>query len=73
MKKFMAIFPFILLVIATYLTFSNSWIVPEINKWQAKIIGGNKFFPALTIFIIVLPPLLVLVFLKLWLQKKPGN
>ncbi len=70
MKKLIAILPFVLLALAAYLTFSNSWVVPGINRWQAKLMGDNKYFPALTIFILVLPPLLVLAVVKWWLQKK---
>ena len=73
MKKFIALLPFVLLALATYLTFSNSWIVPAINRWQAGLMGHNKYFPALTIFILVLPPLLVLLVVKWWLQKKKAN
>ncbi len=73
MKKFLAVSPLILLCLATYLTFSNSWIVPGINRWQAGLMGDNKYFPALSIFILILPPLLVLLVIKWWLQKKTGN
>ncbi|GEM_PF-5021310 len=73
MKKFLAISPIILLAVATYLTFSNSWIVPDINRWQAGIIGENKYYPAFTICILVLPPLLVLLVIKWWSEKKPGH
>jgi len=73
MSRFIAISPIILLAFATYLTFSNSWVVPDINRWQAGLMGDNKYFPALTIFILVLPPLLVLLVLKWWMQKKHGN
>lgn len=44
MNKFIAASPFILPGFAAYLTFSNSWIVPGINKWQAKVMGNNKIF-----------------------------
>jgi hypothetical protein len=65
MKKFFAILPFIIIAASTYFTLTGSWITPGINRWQAKIMGDNKFYPALTIFILALPPLLLLLAIKL--------
>lgn len=55
---------------AAFLARSDYWIVPEINHWQARMLGANKYFPALTVFILALPPLLMLAIAKLWLQKR---
>lgn len=68
-KKIFAILPFAVLAAACYITLSGSWITPSINKWQAGMMGDNKYFPVLTIFILSLPPLLLLLLLK-WLMKK---
>lgn len=69
MKKLITVLALLILVAATYCTLSESWIAPRINAWQAKIMGDNDFFPALTIFIMALPPLLVLAAIKLLLQR----
>jgi hypothetical protein len=63
----------LILTAATYCTFSNTWPAPEVNQWQAKMMGDTKYFPALTIFIMALPPLFVLLIIKkmvLRLSKK---
>jgi hypothetical protein len=70
MKKILPFLPFIILGISTWLTLTNSWIVPSINEWQAGMMGDKKYFPALTIFILALPPLLVLLLVKKWMDKK---
>lgn len=70
MKNIIKVAPFLVLAVCTWLTFTNSWIVPDINHWQAKLFGDNKFYPALTIFIISLPPLLLLALLKFFLLRK---
>lgn len=66
-KKFNTVFSSIafgLLIAATYLTFTQHHFAVTINIWQAKIMGDNKYFPVLTIFLLVLPPLLVLLLVK---------
>lgn len=70
MKKVIAILPLIILAVSTWLTLSNRWIVPSINEWQAGMMGDNKYFPVLTIFILTLPPLLVLLLIKKRMDKK---
>lgn len=68
-KKIFSVLPFAILAAACYITLSNSWIAPSINKWQAGMMGDNKYFPVLTIFILSLPPLLLL-FLAKWLTTR---
>ncbi len=70
MKKAIPVFAFAILAAATAVTLSNSWIVPGINLWQTKLVGDNSYFPALTIFILALPPLLLLLAIKWWVQKR---
>ncbi len=70
MKKVVPVLPFIIIGISTWLTLTGRWIVPSVNQWQADIMGDNKYFPALTIFILALPPLLILVGIKKWWQKR---
>lgn len=70
MKKVVPFLPFIIIGISTWLTLTGRWIVPSVNQWQADMMGDNKYFPALTIFILALPPLLILVGIKKWWQKR---
>lgn len=73
MKKVFGILPFLILGFSGYITFSNSWLAPDINRWQAGMMGDNKYFPALTMFILALPPLLVLAAVKWWLHRKSAK
>lgn len=68
MNKIFGTLSIVVIIAATAITFSNTWPSGEINLWQVKLTGDNKYFPALTIFIIALPPLLVLVIIKKLLQ-----
>ncbi len=65
MNKFFGIAAVAILITATILTFLNKWPAPLINQWQIKITSDDKYFPALTIFIMALPPLLVLFLIKM--------
>lgn len=65
MNKLFGSIAILVLTEATYCTFSNRWPAPELNQWQAKMMGDHSYFPALTIFIMALPPLFVLLIIKL--------
>lgn len=65
MNKIFGTIAILIFIAATYCTFSNTWPAAELNQWQAKMMGDNKYFPALTIFIMALPPLFVLLIIKL--------
>lgn len=60
----------VVLSIAVWITLSGQPIAQKINAWQANMMGDNKYFPTLTIFLLVLPPLLVLLPVKGYLLKK---
>jgi hypothetical protein len=60
----------VVLSIAVWITLSEQPIAQKINTWQANIMGDNKYFPTLTIFLLALPPLLVLLPVKAYLLKK---
>jgi hypothetical protein len=67
-KRLNAVFASIafgLIIAATYLTFTQHRFAVAINIWQAKMMGDNKYFPVLTILLLVLPALLVLLPTKL--------
>jgi len=60
---------FALLIAATYLTLTHHPFAVTLNKWQANMMGDNKYFPALTIFLLALPQLLFLLLLKMVLLQ----
>lgn len=68
MNKIFGALSIAVIIAATAITLSSTWPSGAINLWQVKLTGDNKYFPALTIFIIALPPLLVLVIIKKLLQ-----
>lgn len=70
MNKFFGIAAIAILSVATWLTLSHQPITEKINVWQAGMMGDNKFFPALTIFILALPPLLLLLGIKSIILKR---
>ena len=65
MNKVFGICAILILVAAAYCTFSNTWPAPDLNQWQAKMMGDNKYFPVLTIFLVAIPPLFMLLLIKL--------
>lgn len=64
MKRFLGLLSILVLIAATAVGFSNTWPSPVINAWQMKMMGAHTYFPALTILIIALPPLLLLLAIK---------
>ena len=55
-----------LLIAATYLTFSHHPIANVISRWQSNFVSEkNKYYPVLTICILALPPLLILLPIKI--------
>ena len=58
-----------LLIAVTYLTLTQHHFAITINLWQAKMMGDNKYFPVLTIFLLALPPLVLLLLIKLLVLK----
>jgi hypothetical protein len=70
MNKIFGTLAFAILLVATWLTVSHHPITDKINAWQADMMGDNKFFPALTIFILALPPLLLLLGVRFILLKR---
>lgn len=60
---------FLMLVIAVILTFSNTPIAKYINIWQAQINEG-KYYPTLTVLLLLVPFIVIMLPLKLILQKR---
>ncbi len=54
----------VFLIMGLFLAFANTGIAAQINKWQSQILGG-EFYPALTAFVLIIIPLLVLMIVKL--------
>ncbi len=73
MKKIFFGLAMAILVISAFLAKSNFWIVPSINNWQADLLGENKYFPVLTVFILALPVLLLLAVIKLLSDRLKKN
>ena len=59
-----------LLIAATYLTFSQHPIANSISKWQSGLVNNKKeYYPALTIYLLVIPPLLILLAVKIFILR----
>lgn len=70
MKTFSFILAMAILGTAAFMARSDWWIVPAINRWQAGLLGKNQYFPALTVFILAIPPLLLLALVNRFWKKK---
>jgi hypothetical protein len=70
MKKAFGGLTMAILVVATWLTFSHHPLTKPINTWQADIMGDNSYLPALTIFALAIPPLLLLLVIKRIIKPK---
>lgn len=68
--KILVYVTFILLILSAYLTFTSTWLAKDINKLQMQWMGEAKFYPILTMGILFIPPMLILLPLKLYLKKK---
>jgi hypothetical protein len=54
-----------ILIAATYLTLSHHKLANRISIWQSGLIQEKgKYYPAFTIFLLALPPLLLLLSVK---------
>jgi hypothetical protein len=59
-----------ILIVATFLTFSQHPLANRISLWQSDLIHDkDKYYPVLTIFLIALPPLLFLLPVKTGILK----
>lgn len=67
-----------ILIAATWLTLSHHPIANHISRWQAGLMSEkNEYFPALTIFLLALLPLMLLLPIKIIIlnltHKKTGK
>lgn len=70
MKTFLFLLSLAALGTGAFLARSDIWIAPDINRWQASVIGENRYFPVLTAFILALPVLLLVFLLTLLTRNK---
>jgi hypothetical protein len=66
MNRLFGLTAILILAASTFITLSGTWIAPAISRWQADIMGDGQYFPALTIFVLAIPPLLLLLLIKRW-------
>ena len=60
----------LILISSAYFTFSNRWLARDLNRWQLEWSGEGGYYPALTMLLLALPPLLLLLPVRLWLNRK---
>lgn len=68
-SKIIVYLTFILLILSAYLAFTGTWLANDINKLQMKWTGESKFYPILTMGLLFIPPMLLLLPIKLYLNK----
>ena len=61
---------FAILIAGTYLGLTGQWIAADINRWQMRVMNDHKYFPALTAFIIAIPPMVALLPLKIIIKRR---
>jgi hypothetical protein len=60
----------IILIVTSYLTFTSTWLANDINNWQMNWMGEREFYPVLTMGLLFIPPMLVLLPIKLYIKSK---
>lgn len=74
LNKIFGALAFGILIVATWLTFSGHPLATQVNRWQMKQMqNSHDYFPVLTIFVLALPPLLVLLVSKFLILKGSGK
>ncbi len=68
-NKIIVYLTFVLLILSAYLTFTSTWLANDINLLQMKWTGESKFYPILTMGLLFIPPMLILLPIKLYLNK----
>lgn len=70
MNRYFAFAAILILAISTYIGLSGHRLGMAINRWQASLLDDGSYFPALTIFALAIPPLLVLALVKYALTER---
>lgn len=68
--KVIVFLTFALLILSVYLAFTSKWLANDINEMQMRWMGDDKFYPVLTMGLLFIPPMLILLPLKLYIKKK---
>ncbi len=69
LDKIFGTITFLVIIGATIITFTTNKVSLMINLWQASMNDG-KYYPTLTVLLIVLPFLIIMLPIKLLLLKK---
>lgn len=64
MNRYFAFAAILILAVSTYIGLSGHWLGMKINRWQVSFLGDGSYFPALTIFVVAIPALLILALVK---------
>lgn len=64
MNRYFGYAAILILALSTYVGLSGHRLGLAINRWQASFLGDGSYFPALTIFAVAIPALLVLALIK---------
>lgn len=70
LNKIIVWLTFILLVASAYMAFTSTWLANDINKLQMEWMDENKFYPILTMGLLFIPPMLILLSIKLYIKKQ---
>jgi amino acid transporter len=62
----------LLLVTTAFLAFLGKWIAADLTEWQTMNLSmeSHKYQPAIIMFILLMPPLLLLLPVKIYLLKR---
>lgn len=69
-SKMLVVLIFALLIFSAWCAFTNTWVAKDINTWQMVFLKKPQFMPALTMFLMFIPPALVLLVVKVFINKK---
>lgn len=70
MKKVSLMIAIIIIGICTWITLTDRWIAPAVNRWQSGLTSDGSYFPKLTILILAVPPLAVLAVIRRAIEHK---
>lgn len=72
LNKIFGTITFLLLGITAFLGFSGTWIARDVIEWQSKNLSteAHKYQPVITMFILLMPPLLLLLPVKYFFLRR---
>ncbi len=64
---------FVALIAAVVIGITGVWIGGDINRWQMlHLTRSTRYYPMLTIAVLLIPVLVVLLPVKIWLKRRIG-